>query len=938
MQHEFITISGARHNNLKNITVKIPKNKLTVITGLSGSGKSSLAFETLFAEGQRRYMESLSSYARQFLDTLEKPEFESIEGLSPTIAIDQKSASNNPRSTVGTMTEIYDLFRVLFSRTGVPHCPYHPKQVLASQSRATIVNRVIADIEGKTLPLKVSIMAPVISQKKGEHKYTIRQAKKLGYERLRLDGVLMSVSEAESTEIDPSTRHTIEVEVLQLGVYSTDRETIKQIDTALDRALTYGNGVVVINYGESEVFYSEHYTCAECGFSLPVIDPRLFSFNSPQGACSVCQGLGTRLEFDVNLILPNRRLTLQEGAIRPWSRITSHSHWYQKSLDICARVYGIDGTVPVLDIPEAKLHTLLYGDGLPVDIESETAFEGVIPNLRRRYEETDSEYLRQEIEKYMVRQTCPSCNGQRLRAEILGITVGNKNIVDINSMTVDTCLKFFENREDNVVNQEVYNRLAREISNRLTHLTNVGLGYITLDRTASTLAGGEAQRIRLATQLGSKLEGVIYVLDEPSIGLHPRDHGRLLTTLCQLRDNGNTVVVVEHDKATMLAADYLIDIGPGAGELGGELIASGTPDEVMRSAQSITGGYLAGTNRIEVPKARRNHIKKWLTLEGASEFNLQNVTARIPLEHLVCITGVSGSGKSTLISDILARALAVKFHRAKVQPGHYKSMSGTEHIDKVIDIDQTPIGRTPRSNPVTYAGIFGIIRDIFASTPLAVERNYDAGHFSFNLRGGRCETCKGDGQIQIEMNFLPDVYITCSDCGGKRYNSEALEILYRDKSIADVLAMTVDEAVSFFVEHELVHHKLKVLQDVGLGYMRLGQSATTLSGGEAQRIKLATELARQSTGKTLYILDEPTTGLHFEDIKRLLHVLQALVDKGNSVIVVEHDLDVIKCADWVIDLGPDGGDRGGQIVAEGTPEDIATCATSHTGHYLKSVL
>ncbi len=940
MINQSITISGARQHNLKNITVSIPKNKLTVITGLSGSGKSSLAFDTLFVEGQRRYMESLSSYARQFLDTLEKPDFDSIDGLSPTIAIDQKSASNNPRSTVGTMTEIYDLLRVLFSRSGTPHCPRHPQEILQAQSAETILNRITSELESKGLPQKVSFFAPIVVDRKGEHKYAIRTAKKQGIERVRIDGATMSVEEASGLELDPHLRHTIEAEVIQFGVYSLDRETLKTLDQSLMRGLKLGNGIITVLFhsDESENFYSEHHTCAVCGFSLATIDPRLFSFNSPHGACPDCQGLGTRLEFDVNLILPNRRLTLLEGAIRPWSRITSHSHWYQKSLEICSRIHQIDLNCPIENLSSQAIQTLLFGDGKTEDPDATDHFEGIIPNLRRRYDETDSDYLRQEIEKYMVRQTCNSCHGQRLRADILGITIGDKNIVSINGMTVSDCRTYFTETKPHVSNQEVFSRLAKEITTRLGFLEDVGLGYLTLDRTASTLAGGEAQRIRLATQLGSQLEGVIYVLDEPSIGLHPRDHHRLLSTLFKLRDNGNTVVVVEHDAATMLAADYLIDIGPGAGERGGEVVAAGTPQEVMQNPNSLTGAYLSGTSVIEVPKSRRNHFKKWLTIEGAEEFNLKNVTAKFPLEHLVCVTGVSGSGKSTLATDILARALAMKFHRAKVQPGKFASIDGLEFIDKVIDIDQSPIGRTPRSNPVTYAGIFGTIRELFAQTPLAIEKNFDAGHFSFNLRGGRCETCKGDGQIQIEMNFLPDVYVTCSDCQGKRYNPEALEILYHEKTISDVLEMTIDEAVSFFADHELVHHKLKVLQEVGLGYMRLGQPATTLSGGEAQRIKLATELARQSTGKTLYILDEPTTGLHFEDTKRLLHVLQALVDKGNSVIVVEHDLDVIKSADWIIDLGPDGGDKGGQIVAEGTPEDVAKITASHTGTYLKPLL
>lgn len=936
-----IKITGARQHNLKNVTISIPRNSLTVITGLSGSGKSSLAFDTLFAEGQRRYVESLSSYARQFLDTLEKPEFDTIEGLSPTIAIDQKTASHNPRSTVGTITEVYDFLRLLFSRCGTPHCPKHPKEELVAQTAEQILQRMLDDVKVLGLPQKVVVYAPLISDKRGEHKYALKTAQKAKIDRVRIDGTSMTIEEALALDIDRNKRHSIEAEILTLGIYSEDRETVKALEQAVLRALQLGSGLTILhNIGTGEEkFYSEHYTCPECGFSLPTIEPRLFSFNSPHGACPVCQGLGTRLEFEKDLILPNPRLTLGEGAIRPWSRITSHSNWYQKSLTTFAQRYKVSITdTPVGELSEKQLNVLLYGDMDNTTIPEEEQFEGIIPNLRRRYDETDSDYLRQEIEKYMVVRTCPSCHGQRLRAEILGITVQNKNIVDINGMTIEALNTFLTTHTQNDRNQMVYEQLAREITQRLGFLLDVGLSYLTLDRSASTLAGGEAQRIRLATQLGSQLMGVIYVLDEPSIGLHVRDHERLLKTLFMLRDIGNTVVVVEHDEQTMNAADYIIDIGPGAGEKGGQLIAAGTPTEVMADPNSITGAYLAGRNYIEVPKNRRKAAEKWLTVHGAEEFNLKGVTARFPLERFVVVTGVSGSGKSTLVADILARALSVKFHRAKVVPGKHQKITGMEHIDKVIDIDQSPIGRTPRSNPVTYTGIFGPIRELFAETAAARERNFDAGHFSFNLRGGRCETCKGDGVLKIEMNFLPDVYVTCSECKGRRYNQEAMEVAYNGKSIADVLDMTIDEAVEFFKQNELIHHKLSVLQKVGLGYMRLGQPATTLSGGEAQRIKLATELSRQSTGHTLYILDEPTTGLHFEDNKRLLAVLQALVDKGNSVIVVEHDMDVIKSADWIIDIGPDGGDKGGAVVAEGTPEEVAKIKDSHTGRALADAL
>ncbi len=935
-----IIITGAREHNLKNITVSIPRNALTVVTGLSGSGKSSLAFDTLFAEGQRRYVESLSSYARQFLDTLEKPDFDTIEGLSPTIAIDQKTASHNPRSTVGTITEIYDFLRLLFSRSGIPHCPHHPEQELTAQTPEQILMRVIDDMKAKGLGQKVILYAPLVIDKKGEHKYALRTAKKAKIDRVRIDGTSMTIEEALTLDIDRSKRHSIEAEVLAMGFYSEDRESIKTLEQGLIRSLQLGSGVLIVYYQDdgSERYYSEHYTCGVCGFSLPTIEPRLFSFNSPHGACPVCQGLGTRLEFDRDLILPNPRLTLAEGAIRPWSRITSHSNWYQKALSTFSTRYKVSLDTPVNELGEKLITILLHGDGIDAELPIDDQFEGIVPNLRRRYDETDSDYLRQEIEKYMVERTCPSCHGQRLRAEILGITLGGKNIVDLNAMTTEQAMAFFSEAQTGTRNHIVFDQLAKEVTTRLQFLLDVGLSYLTLDRSASTLAGGEAQRIRLATQLGSQLMGVIYVLDEPSIGLHSKDHERLLNTLFKLRDIGNTVVVVEHDAATMQAADYIIDIGPGAGEQGGHIIAQGTPPEVLADPASITGGYLAGRVAIPLPAERRGPATDWLTVHNAQEFNLQDVTARFPLKRFVCVSGVSGSGKSTLVSDILAKALSAKFHRSKVVPGKHSKITGIEHIDKVIDIDQSPIGRTPRSNPVTYAGIFGPIRDLFAQTPAAQERNFDAGHFSFNLRGGRCEVCKGDGVLKIEMNFLPDVYVTCQECKGKRYNPEALEILYNGKTIADVLAMTIDDAVAFFADDALIHHKLSVLQQVGLGYMRLGQPATTVSGGEAQRIKLATELSRQSTGHTLYILDEPTTGLHFEDIKRLLSVLQALVDKGNSVIVVEHDLDVIKCADYIIDLGPGGGNKGGRIVAEGSPEEVAKNADSFTGAYLVPLL
>lgn len=934
-----IRIIGAREHNLKNVTVEIPRNSLTVITGLSGSGKSSLAFDTLFAEGQRRYVESLSSYARQFIDTLEKPDFDMIDGLSPAIAIDQRSASRNPRSTVGTTTEIYDFFRLLFARCGVPHCANHPDQELISQTPQEVLDRLMADLTSRGLPQKIVIYAPLISDKKGEHRYVLTMAKKNNLRTILVDGVKMSVDEALNLEISRGQRHTIEAEILSFGVYANDRETLDVLHQAIVKAFKFGGSRLRLAFQDSDesLYYSELHTCPACGFTLPSIEPRLFSFNSPQGACPFCQGLGTKKEFSVDLILPNLHLTLGEGAVRPWSRITSHSNWYNRTLNILADNYGVSLDMPINELTDAERELLIYGDKAN-KFTGDEHYEGIIPNLQSRLDETDSDYLRAEIEKYMVEKTCPSCKGQRLRAEILGITINGNNIVDITSKTIRQTDEFFKAVKAYPRNEIVFSQLSREIEKRLEHLIEVGVEYLTLDRNTSTLAGGEAQRIRLATQLGSQLMGVIYVLDEPSIGLHRRDHERLLKSLYDLRDIDNTVVVVEHDELTMRSADYIIDVGPGAGEQGGEIIATGTPEEIMANTNSLTGAYLSGRTKIEIPKVRRKEAENFLTVYNASEFNLKDITVQFPLQRFVCVTGVSGSGKSTLVDDILANALSASFNHAKVVPGKHSKITGVSKINKVIAIDQTSIGRTPRSNPVTYAGIFGSIRELFAQTPEAQERGFDVGHFSFNLRGGRCEVCKGDGALKVEMNFLPDVYVTCQECKGKRYNDEILQVLYKGKTIAEVLNLTVEEAVELFSDSPLIHHKLFVLKQVGLGYIRLGQSATTLSGGEAQRIKLATELSRQSTGNTLYILDEPTTGLHFEDIRRLLAVLQALVDKGNSVIVVEHDLDVIKCADWVIDLGPEGGGGGGYLVAEGTPETVAKNPKSYTGQYLAEIL
>ncbi len=822
-----IKVTGARVHNLKNINIEIPKGKLTVVTGLSGSGKSSLAFDTIYAEGQRRYVESLSSYARQFLGVMEKPDVDYIEGLSPAISIDQKTAARSPRSTVGTMSEIYDYLRLLYAKTGTVHCP--------------------------------------------------------------------------------KCNHVVNKE---------RRETQTKSKT-----------------GAKRMVVTHVHVCPNCAHEFPEITMSSFSFNSPAGACPTCQGLGVRLVIDPELVFPNKRLTLAEGAIRPWSRITSHANWYAKALKAASTRFNISLDLPIDELPADQLKTILYGDRT-----EEGDFEGVIPNLERRYRETDSDYIRTEIEKYMVEQICEICGGKRLRPEVLAITINNKSIAEVTAMTIEKAQKFFDTDILPDADEKVSGQILREIRMRLGYLIQVGLPYLTLDRNADTLAGGEAQRIRLATQLGSALTGVLYILDEPSIGLHPRDHDNLINTLTQLRDLGNTVIVVEHDQTTMEAADYLIDIGPGAGDHGGQVIAQGTPEQVKKNPKSLTGQYLAGTNGIEVPKKRRKPSENKIVVSGATEFNLKNVTVEFPLNTFICVTGVSGSGKSTLVSDILARALAKKFHHAKTEPGKHRSITGMEHINKVIAIDQSPIGRTPRSNPATYTGLFTPIRELFAETALAKERKYDEGHFSFNVRGGRCENCRGEGANKIEMHFLPDVYVTCEICNGTRYNQEVLDVIYNNKNIAEVLDMTIEEALAFFKNLPAVADKLKVLSDVGLGYMHLGQTATSLSGGEAQRVKLATELARHDTGRTLYILDEPTSGLHFEDIKRLLVVLQALVDKGNTILVIEHNLDVIKSADWLIDMGPDGGDKGGTLVAAGTPEQVAKSKGSFTGHYLAKVL
>jgi len=935
-----IKIVGTRTHNLKNLSVDIPKNQITIITGLSGSGKSSLAFDTIFAEGQRRYVESLSSYVSQFLSDIERPDFDYIEGLSPAIAIDQKTASRNPRSTVATATEIYDFLRLLFSRAGTPFCPkcgiaIKPQTV---ESIARLIMREFVEAEN----LKVRLFAIAVQNRKGEHKYHLKQAKKAGVIRVRFDGTEMDIDEALALTIDKNKRHTLELLVgtVDFPVSNEQSEAIAHVELLklVDKALKLGGGLMlaVDLAATKERFYSQRYACSQCGWQFPDIEPRLFSFNNPEGACQTCQGLGLQMVADKDLVIPNPRLTLAEGAIRPWSRTTSHSNWYQKTLNTLAAKYQFSLDTPVGELPEATLNIILHGEPGAGNGDPEL-FEGVLPNLERRYRETDSDYLKNEIEKYMLEKVCQTCHGQRLRIEVLSIKIQDKNIIDVTSLNIAQASEFFETlkatfRDSN--HKKIAEPIIKEVNERLHYLLEVGLGYVTLDRTTSTLAGGEAQRVRLATQLGSGLTGVIYILDEPSIGLHARDHAKLLKTIKELKERGNTVIVVEHDKDTMLIADHIIDMGPGAGEQGGEIIAEGTPDEIKKDPKSLTGAYLSGKKKVELPGHRHDHETAALEIKNATGNNLKKVSVKIPLNRLICITGVSGSGKSTLIEDTLAVALEHHFHSSQPEAAPHEAITGVEHIDNIINVDQTAIGRTPRSNPATYTGALGPIRELFANTTEAQQRGYDPSRFSFNLRGGRCENCRGDGQMKIEMNFLPDVYVPCTECRGKRYNVETLEIRYQDKDISDVLEMTIDEALEFFADQEEVNEKLSVLKAVGLGYMRLGQPATTLSGGEAQRIKLATELAKRETGKTLYILDEPTTGLHFEDIQRLLKVLYQLVDKGNTVIIIEHNLDVIRCADWVIDLGPDGGDGGGEIVAEGTPEDIMKNAKSITGQYL----
>lgn len=953
-----IRVVGAREHNLKNITVEIPRDKLVVITGLSGSGKSSLAFDTIFAEGQRRYVESLSAYARQFLGQMEKPDVDYIEGLSPAVSIDQKATSHNPRSTVGTVTEIYDYLRLLFARVGIPHCPVCGREVVR-QSAQEIVDALLAMPEGTRLV----ILAPVVRGRKGTYQAVFEEIRKAGFVRVRVDGKIYSLD--DEITLDRYKIHNIEAVVDRLVIRNTGDEEEKRaflsrLTDSVETALKVGEGYLIVQNisldPPQDLFFSEHLACPEHGVSLPEIEPRTFSFNTPHGACPDCQGLGSRLEIDPDLIIPDKERSLNDGAIvaLEWNGPREQGGYYWQMIEAVARAYDIDLDAPVSSIPEEKLNKILYGTGreeVQIHLHGRNdrqasyvaAFEGVIPNLERRYRETNSEYIRARIAEFMTDQPCPTCKGTRLRAEALAVTVDGYNIVEVTDWPVNRTLAWVERLmgEDSPLTERqrtIADRVLKEIRARLGFLVDVGLDYLTLRRSANTLSGGEAQRIRLATQVGSRLMGVLYVLDEPSIGLHPRDNARLLATLKGLRDLGNTVLVVEHDEETIRSADWVIDLGPGAGEHGGYVVAEGPVEVILNHPQSLTGAYLSGRMQVPMPTQRRKGNGKWLTIVGARANNLKNLTVHIPLGRFVCITGVSGSGKSTLMIDVLYKALARELHGARTQPGEYDRIEGIEHIDKIINIDQSPIGRTPRSNPGTYTGVFDEIRKLFAELPESRMRGYKAGRFSFNVHGGRCEACQGQGQLRIEMQFLPDVYVPCDVCHGARFNRETLQVRYKGLNIAEVLDTTVSEAIDLFAAFPAIVNKLRTLEDVGLGYIRIGQPAPTLSGGEAQRVKLARELSRRATGRTLYVLDEPSVGLHAADVHKLIEVLQRLVDAGNTVLIIEHNLDIIKVADYIIDLGPEGGDRGGQVVAAGTPEEVCQVPESYTGQYLKRYL
>lgn len=938
MSNKEIVIQGARANNLKNINIRIPKDKLIVVTGLSGSGKSSLAFDTIYAEGQRRYVESLSSYARQFLGQIDKPDVDAIEGLSPAISIDQKTTSKNPRSTVGTVTEVYDYLRLLYARVGRPICPIHGLEI-TSQTVEQMVDKVMEYPEKS----RIQILAPVVSGRKGEHVKLLNDLQKEGYVRVRLNGEIYDIT--EEFNLDKNKKHSIEVVI--------DRIVIKEgiesrLADSLEAALPLGEGRVIVDFmGESELLFNENHACPVCGFSIDELEPRLFSFNSPFGACPTCDGLGTNLEVDLDLVVPDKNLSLNEHAILAWKPISSQ--YYPQLLKTVCKHYKINMDKPFKKLTKRELDKILYGSGeekihfyyvndFGREHKSDIHFEGIMNNIKRRYHETSSDFIRETLEEYMAESVCPACEGYRLRDEALSVLINGKHISALTQLSIVEAKDFFDNLELSKKETEIATMILKEINDRLMFLINVGLTYLTLSRASGTLSGGEAQRIRLATQIGSALTGVLYVLDEPSIGLHQRDNNRLIGTLKHMRDLGNTVIVVEHDEDTMLAADWLIDIGPGAGDHGGEVVAEGTPKQVMRRKKSLTGQYLTGVKFIPIPTERRKPDGRFIEVKGASENNLKNIDVKFPIGLMIAVTGVSGSGKSTLVNQILYKALAKYLYGGKHRPGAHKSIKGLDGLEKVIDVNQAPIGRTPRSNPATYTGVFGDIRDVFAETNEAKIRGYKKGRFSFNVKGGRCEACRGDGILKIEMHFLPDVYVPCEICHGKRYNRETLEIEFKGESIADVLDMRIEEALDFFENIPRIRRKLQTIADVGLGYIKLGQPATTLSGGEAQRVKLASELHKRSNGKSVYILDEPTTGLHTDDIKRLLTVLQRIVDNGDTVIIIEHNLDVIKTADHVIDLGPEGGDGGGEVLATGTPEKIANVKKSYTGKYLKTMI